>query len=104
MPWPRLWVCRHPCGTSQARTPLKSLALGSVVVVMMTLPLAAYRSKRRTKRSVVNGDGEKAGMDAIENIVTDIATVAEVVAVRDTATGGPVTGIMRRNRGLDGMG
>lgn len=102
MPWPRLWACRHPFGTSQARTLSKSLALGSVAVAM-TLPLAVYRSRRRTKRSVVNGDGEKAGMDATESIVTDIVTAVEAAAVRDTGRGGSVTGIMRRHRGLDGM-
>lgn len=104
MPWPRLWACRHPCGTSQARTLLKSLALGSVVVMMMTLPLVAYRSRRRTKRSVVNGGGGKAEMDAIESIATDIVIAAEVAAVRDIGIGGLATGIMRRNRGLDGTG
>lgn len=70
----------------------------------MTLLLAAYRSRRRIKTSVVNGDGEGAEMDVTESIVTDIVTAAEVVAARDTVTGGPVTGIMKRGRGLDEMG
>lgn len=50
----------------------------------------------------MSGDGEKAERDAIESIVTDIVTAAEAVAVRDTGRGGPVAGISKRNRGLDG--
>lgn len=82
---------------------LKSLALVSEVETL-TLHLAACRLRRRTRRSVVTGDGEKAEMDVIESIVTDIVTAAEAVAaaVRDIGRGGPVAGIMKRNPGLDG--
>lgn len=101
MPWPRRWVYPHRCAISQVPTLLKLRVHG---LVATRPPQGACRSRRRTKRSAVNGDGEMAEMDAIGSTVIGTDTAAEAVAGTTTESGGRGKGTMKRSRGLAGMG
>lgn len=100
MPWPRLWACHPRCETSQARTPSKCQARGSVVRRLLR---AVYLSRKRTRRSDLKGDEGKGETDAIESTATGIDTAAEAAAGNDIGKGGRETGT-RRSHDRDGMG